>query len=406
MSGITGMGTTFNLPNFHGQLIAMTPQDTPFLSAIGGLTPGGGGMTVDTEFEWQGYDLREPGQNVALEGAAAPTGQARVRTNFSNVCEIHHEKVSVSYTKLAATGQYAGVNAGGAGNPDNPVTNESDFQLKVALAEIGLDVNHSFLNGEYSKPTDNTKPRKTRGVINAAATKVFKGTNVATGATADAATDSITPTAAHSLSVGNPVVFTAVGDTGLTTGKVYYVQAVSTTVSFKVAATSGGTLIQLNDSAANVAYHSIGATALDVDTIINPFVQSVYDAGGLRGGTGTFVVGSTQKIALTKAYATAYAKANPLTSGEKIGGVAIDQIQTDFGIINIMLDIRVPKDGILLATLGECRPVFLNTPGKGVFFEEPLAKVGSSDDTQIYGEIGLDYGNTASHGYLAGLPIS
>jgi hypothetical protein len=33
-------GTTFNLPNFVGELFELTPADTPFLSAIGGLTGG------------------------------------------------------------------------------------------------------------------------------------------------------------------------------------------------------------------------------------------------------------------------------------------------------------------------------------------------------------------------------
>ena len=31
---------------------------------------------------------------------------------------------------------------------------------------------------------------------------------------------------------------------------------------------------------------------------------------------------------------------------------------------------------------------------------EPLAKTGASDDVQIYGEIGLEYGNEKAHGCL------
>jgi hypothetical protein len=40
MSGIVGMGTTYNLPNYVGELFAITPEDTPLLSSIGGLTGG------------------------------------------------------------------------------------------------------------------------------------------------------------------------------------------------------------------------------------------------------------------------------------------------------------------------------------------------------------------------------
>lgn len=396
MAGITGLGTTFNLPNYHGELVSLTPADTPFLSAIGGLNAGGG-QTTAAEFEWQGYDLRDPGQNVALEGATAPTAQERVRTNFSNVCQIHQAKVSVSYTKQAATGQFAGANIAG----DNPVQNELDWQVATELVQQARDVNWSFINGIYQKPSDNTTARQTRGLLQAAATKVDLGTNTATGATADAATDSITPTAAHSLSVGNKVVFTRVGASGLVIGRIYYVQSVATTVSFKVAATSGGAAIALTDSAANVDYHSVSASALTADNILG-LVQNVFDAGGLTGGAASFLVNSTQKRAITKVFADLYAKADPLVSGERIGGVAVDSVLTDFGTLGIMLDRAMPQDTIAIATMSELRPVFLNIPDKGVFFEEPLAKTGSSEDVQIYGEVGLDYRNASSHGVLRG----
>ena len=50
MARITGQGDTFDLPNYTGELLAITPQDTPLLSAIGGLT---GGTSVDsTVFSW------------------------------------------------------------------------------------------------------------------------------------------------------------------------------------------------------------------------------------------------------------------------------------------------------------------------------------------------------------------
>ena len=61
MAGITALGTTYNLPNFVGELFAASPEDTPFLSAIGGLT--GGESVGSTVFSWQGYDLRD-GEDV------------------------------------------------------------------------------------------------------------------------------------------------------------------------------------------------------------------------------------------------------------------------------------------------------------------------------------------------------
>lgn len=104
MPGITGMGTTYNLPNYVGELFAASREDTPLLSAIGGLT--GGRATKATSFEWQGYDLRDPDDTrQRLEGADAPDGEARTRYKASNVVEIHQEAVNLSYTKQGATGQ-------------------------------------------------------------------------------------------------------------------------------------------------------------------------------------------------------------------------------------------------------------------------------------------------------------
>lgn len=401
MAGITGMGTTFNLPNYHGELFALSPEDTPFLSAVGGLS--GGGMTDATEFEWQAYDLRARGQNTKLEGATAPTAQERVRSNVTNVCQIHQEKVSVSYTKQATTGQYSGANIGGM---PNPVQDELSWQVEQTIKEIAGDVNWSFINGVYQKPVDNTTARQTRGILQAAsAGTVDKGTNSASGATTDAATDSVTPASAHSLAVNDKVVFTRVGASGLKIGKVYYVQSVSTTVSFKVAETQGGSVVPLEISAANVDYHSLWTTDLTVDHV-NSFAKTIYDRGGLRNGLGTFVAGSDQVLALTKAYADAFAKANPFQSGNTVGGVAVEQVITPFGRLNIMLEPDMPADAIALVSMDQVRPVLLNTPGKGVFFEEELAKTGSSDDVQLYGEIGLDYGSPIAHGVLRGLKVA
>src|SRR4051812_8551391 len=103
MAGISGLGTTFSLPNYVGELFGLTPDSTPLLSAIGGLT---GGKKADaTKFTWQTYDLRNPSQPATVEGATAPTAQGRARAVVDNVAQIHQEKVSVSYTKQSTPGQ-------------------------------------------------------------------------------------------------------------------------------------------------------------------------------------------------------------------------------------------------------------------------------------------------------------
>jgi hypothetical protein len=313
MAGITGQGTTFNLPNFVGELFNITPEDTPLLSAIGGLT--GGQRTDSKRFEWGFYDLRATADRARVEGANAPTAEERVRSNAFNVVEIHQEAIELSYTKLADAMTDALVRT----NQAAQVSNEWDFQVQAALKSIARDVEWSFINQSFNDPADNTTPRRTRGLIQAIATNV----------TAVAASAALTE--AHVL-----------------------------------------------------------------DTI-----QLAYDNGGLQEGeTRTIIVGSAAKRYLTKLFITN--KGFAQTTERNVGGVNLQVMETDFGKFNIMLDRHVPAGTMLIVSLEDLNPVILEIPGKGFLFVEPLAKVGASERAQLYGEIGLDYGNERKHAKITG----
>src|SRR5690606_17500492 len=93
-----------------------------------------------------------------------------------------------------------------------------------------------------------------------------------------------------------------------------------------------------------------------------------------------------------------------ITEGNRnVGGVNVQTVETDFGRLGIMMDRHVPQDTIIVCSLEQLRPVFLNIPGTGVMFEEPLAKTGASDEVQLYGEIGLEDGNEKAHAVMSGL---
>lgn len=401
---VTGIATTFGLPNYVGELFGLTPEDTPLLSAIGGLT--GGGQTTSTEFEWQTFDLRDPSQRTRVEGATAPTAEERVRGNIRNVCQIHQETVSVSYTKQAAIGQLATPQAAPFnGVPGmNPVGNELDWQIAQALKSIALDANFSFINGAYANPTTNATARKTRGLMAAITTnRTSKATSTITGLSS--ATDTITETAT-ALANGDKIVFTSTGDmTGVVAGRVYYVVNKSTN-AFKVSLTSGGAAITLGTSTTNVDYLVPWTTTL-ATTDIDDIVQLAYDNGGMsEQATATLLCNSVQKRAITAAYAAAYGKVFSIPDNNRtVGGVSVETIVTDFGRLNIMLDRHMPQDAIMPISMEQLRPVLLNVPGKGVFFEEPLAKTGASDEVMLYGEIGLEYGNERAHSLLRGLKV-
>ncbi|AQT81970.1 hypothetical protein B1R94_25990 [Mycolicibacterium litorale] len=168
MATVSGLGTTYNLPNYTGRLFSVAPSDTPFLSAIGGL--GAGKRTDSVEFEWQTEDLESTSANNSkTEGATAPTASEVSRSNVSNVVEIHQESVEVSYTKQAATGLHGGINNGLA----NPIVDELSHQIDLKLKKIGVDLEKSFLSGTYQKPANNSTARQTRGVLSAISTNVF-----------------------------------------------------------------------------------------------------------------------------------------------------------------------------------------------------------------------------------------
>lgn len=302
------MGTTFNLPNFVGDLFSISPESTPFLSAIGDLT--GGRAASDKEFGWQYFDLRDPDDTrQRVEGDDAPTATGRVRSEVKNVVEIHQESISISYTDLAK------VAAGGASTAlrGPQIADELRWQMDQQLKEVARDVNQSFITGTYANPGNNATARKTRGIIQAVATNV----------------------------------------------------------------------------------KDMAGTQPTEDDVLDLF-QVIYN-NGAEPGLMTALVGSAFKRYLTKLFITDKS-AEPLS--RNIGGVNLTQFQTDFGTINVMMDRGVPTGTLLALDLSVIAPRFLEVPGKGHFFYEPLAKTGAREEAQLYGEIGLEYGNEKLHGKI------
>lgn len=312
MAGISGLGTTYNLPNYVGELFNVSPEDTPFLSAIGGLT---GGVSVNSVlFTWSTYDLRDAADDrQRVEGADAPTAEGRVRATGSNVLEIHQEQVAVSYTKQAATNQFAGSApfVGGA----NAVTDELAWQLQQEFKQIARDVEKSFITGTYNMPANNSTARSTRGLLDAISTNV----------------------------------------------------------------------VDLNSA------------VLTADDVLD-LMQEVWENGGIQESeTRTLMTNATLKRQLTKLFVS---DKNYQEASRNVGGVNLQTIETDFGRTNLLLSRYVPSDTIIVCSLEDCSPAFLEIPGKGHFFAEPLAKTGASEKVQIYGEIGLRYGLEQRHGKI------
>lgn len=160
---VTGVGTVWNLPNYAGELFTADPINTPFLTAIGGLT--GGMQTEDFEFATDSqYSLPEPEQPAISETASltAPQPSNIVRDQNTNVTQIFQEKISISYVKMANAKRMSGLNTAGQ---QNNVPDEKSWQISRALEKIARDVEYTFLNGVFAKSNSADVANKTRGMI-------------------------------------------------------------------------------------------------------------------------------------------------------------------------------------------------------------------------------------------------
>ena len=171
---VNGTGTTWNLPNYAGELFTASYTDTPFLSMIGGLT--GGKLTNNFEFTTGVlYDYPDASQPAISEQASltAPQATAIARRQEKNVTQIFHEVIDLSYVKQSNMGRLQGLNT--AGQTANPA-NEKAWQIQKRLVKIARDVEYTFLNGTYAEATKADEANKTRGMIELC--KSAAGTNI------------------------------------------------------------------------------------------------------------------------------------------------------------------------------------------------------------------------------------
>ena len=130
---------------------------------------------------------------------------------------------------------------------------------------------------------------------------------------------------------------------------------------------------------------------------VNDLFQLAYDNGGIQEeDTRIILVGSAMKRQLTKIFIRDVGQGFYQQS-TSVGGVDLATFESDFGKASVMVDRYMPAGTLIAASLEDLAPRFLLVPGKGYFFWEPLSKTGASENSQLYGEIGLEYGNERKH---------
>lgn len=160
-------------------------------------------------------------------------------------------------------------------------------------------------------------------------------------------------------------------------------------------------MLELCTSDAGTSIDAAGS-ALSKD-LFDQLFREMADNGAAFGNMVLFC-NSYIKQAITNLYADFFKAQMQMT--QNIAGMNITQIESDFCKVGICFDPFIKKDSLLVADVAQIAPVFQPVPGKGNFFEEPLAKNGASDRIQIYGQVGLAHAPAFLHGAITGLAVN
>ena len=138
------------------------------------------------------------------------------------------------------------------------------------------------------------------------------------------------------------------------------------------------------------------SAALSLDNV-NAFLLAMYNSGAMFKNM-IFYCGGAVKQQLTNIYGFAPQDRN-------VGGLNIQQVETDFGAIGVVLSRFAPAQTLLAIEMDVVAPVFQEVPGKGTVFYEEVSRIGASVRGQIFGQVGFDHGPAWAHGELWDITI-
>lgn len=162
------LATSFGVLNYSGMLFNKGNTRTPLSSIIGGRakTTNHVEFVTGQEFTSGGGSQPSISETASL---TAPDASVVTREQKTNVTQIFHESVGVSYAKESNMGTLSGLNV--AGQQANPI-NELDFQVAAKVMKINRDIEYTFINGVYQKATKDSEANKTRGLVPAITSNV------------------------------------------------------------------------------------------------------------------------------------------------------------------------------------------------------------------------------------------
>lgn len=132
--------------------------------------------------------------------------------------------------------------------------------------------------------------------------------------------------------------------------------------------------------------------------------KEMLDNAGVQPEQGLIAYcNSAQMARVSELYETQFNQGQDRT----IGGVMVRTTYTPFGVLSWAFDHDIPQDTIVFLNPDVVQGVYLPVEREDglmpALFFEPLAKTGSSEKGQVYGQLGLDHGPEWAHGKIVGL---
>ena len=161
------IATSFGVLNYSGMLFNKGNTRTPLSAIIGSRAKTTNHVEFPTGQEYEGGGTGSQPEITENGSLTAPEATSVTRTQKTNVTQIFHETVGVSYAKESNMGTLSGLNV--ANQQANPM-NELDFQVAAKMQKVNRDIEYTFINGVFAKATSDAQANKTRGLVTAITT--------------------------------------------------------------------------------------------------------------------------------------------------------------------------------------------------------------------------------------------
>jgi len=164
-----------------------------------------------------------------------------------------------------------------------------------------------------------------------------------------------------------------------------------------VAPKIGGLLTSISTNTKDAA--GIGLSKDHLDEVL----QEIFDANGFLNENTLLICGSIQKRKIGKLYSHEPESRN-------VAGTNITMIETDFGMLSVLMTPIIPTNAILIVQADKCGlvscPVVGAPDGMGRLFYEEKPKDAASKGGIVFGQLGFDFTHESFHGSITNLGVT